>query len=512
MALFDDIINNPMLQTGAGLFGAANPSSPSIQQAANVLAMQRKWMADQEYRKAQVKQMEEHSRLYGGQVEQQGVKNRIEMQRLEIARRALREMGIDMGDPQQMPGAQGQPQQPQMQQPMPGGPAMPAPIRTPQLPQQNPIPSSVGRHGTPTYILQNLVGIESGGNPHAIGPLLPNGERAIGLGQFVPSTIKMLKDEGYTFNPLKADESLDAMDYYLQKLYKQHGTWEGALAAYGGFKTKDPTDYIKRALKGSPENQAAQSLDLKAQAAASKRAQQLAGVVRFGMGDDMGITDAAKALAPDYELPKLLDQQERTRIQGQEAATKAAAEGRQQEKAGRERAEDVAKDWQSINLNMANLNLLTQKTMELQNSPGGKRIFGSYSYFPNWRGGEASDAQALHKSITSQMAKEALTALREASKTGGALGNVSDADIELLRTAIVSLEEAQSWKSAQNAITTVNKQMMVIRNKMIEGFERKHKSSPLGDDVTLGSRMVGVSPEGVPLYRTPDGKTFSLGE
>ncbi len=100
--------------------------------------------------------------------------------------------------------------------------------------------------GLPTKLIDNLIGIESGGNPKAVNPQ----SGAQGLGQFMPSTVKMLADQGYKFDPFDKVQARKAMGDYLSTLVDQNGgDVKKALAAYGGFKTKDPTDYVNRAMK-----------------------------------------------------------------------------------------------------------------------------------------------------------------------------------------------------------------------------------------------------------------------
>ena len=101
--------------------------------------------------------------------------------------------------------------------------------------------------GTPSKVLDNLKTIESSGNPLAINP----DSKAMGAYGFAPETAAMLHKEGFKFNPLDEQESRAAADFYIQKLLKQYGgDYNKAMAAYGGYKTKDPTDYVNQVLKG----------------------------------------------------------------------------------------------------------------------------------------------------------------------------------------------------------------------------------------------------------------------
>jgi hypothetical protein len=104
-------------------------------------------------------------------------------------------------------------------------------------------------YGTPPQLLDNLQDEESSGNPLAVNKTT----QAMGPYQFAPSTVAMLRGQGVKFDPFDPQQSRAAADYYIQQLKQQNGgTYQGALKAYGGFKTADPTAYIAKAMNGVP--------------------------------------------------------------------------------------------------------------------------------------------------------------------------------------------------------------------------------------------------------------------
>ena len=120
-------------------------------------------------------------------------------------------------------------------------------VNAPAAPMGRPAFDVTKNYGTPAKLLDNLKGVESSGNATAINP----DSKAMGAYQFTPDTAKMLHDNGIKFNPFDEKESRAAADYYLNTLKDQHGgDWNKALAAYGGFKTKDPTKYVNKVTKG----------------------------------------------------------------------------------------------------------------------------------------------------------------------------------------------------------------------------------------------------------------------
>ena len=104
-------------------------------------------------------------------------------------------------------------------------------------------------------ILDNLRRVESGGDRFALN----KESKAMGAYQFMPEQVQTMHKQGIEFNPFNEKESRAAAKSYLEKLVKEKGSVEKALAAYGGFVTKDPTAYVNKVLQGSktPETQVA---------------------------------------------------------------------------------------------------------------------------------------------------------------------------------------------------------------------------------------------------------------
>jgi hypothetical protein len=114
----------------------------------------------------------------------------------------------------------------------------------------NPSQGGFGRYGTPNAILDSLKMVESSGNPNAVNKESGAG----GAYQFMEDTVKMLANKGIKFDRFNEKEARDAADYYLQDLLKQSGgDYKKALAKYGGFITKDPSEYVDKVIKGAGE-------------------------------------------------------------------------------------------------------------------------------------------------------------------------------------------------------------------------------------------------------------------
>ena len=97
-------------------------------------------------------------------------------------------------------------------------------------------------------LLDRLRKVESGKDPFAVN----KETKAMGPYQFLPETVQMLHKQGIKFNPFDENESREAARTYLTQLTKRHGgNVDLALKDYGGFVTKDPTNYIQKVTGGT---------------------------------------------------------------------------------------------------------------------------------------------------------------------------------------------------------------------------------------------------------------------
>jgi hypothetical protein len=114
---------------------------------------------------------------------------------------------------------------------------------------KQPPPPPAKPTGEPSVItdqlLDNLRRVESGGDRFALNKQ----SKAMGAYQFLPEQVITMHKKGIEFNPFNEAESRLAAKTYLEQLVKEKGSVEKALATYGGFITKDPTEYVNKVLK-----------------------------------------------------------------------------------------------------------------------------------------------------------------------------------------------------------------------------------------------------------------------
>lgn len=103
----------------------------------------------------------------------------------------------------------------------------------------------------------------------------------------------------------------------------------------------------------------------------------------------------------------------------------------------------------------ANLDQLESAVARLIQDPGLKGITGMQSAFPNLYGGQAAGAQALLDEIKSKLALNSIQAMRDASKTGGAVGQVTEKEWPRLESAFKNLDTRQSYARVQAALNDI---------------------------------------------------------
>lgn len=80
--------------------------------------------------------------------------------------------------------------------------------------------------------------------------------------------------------------------------------------------------------------------------------------------------------------------------------------------------------------------------------------------------GKGKSAQASLKSLRAKLAFEELRKMREASKTGGALGNVTEGELELLQLAGADITEGMSEKEFVQRMVRLRNQLTEARQKL----------------------------------------------
>lgn len=122
-------------------------------------------------------------------------------------------------------------------------------------PQANPVVNQGSSPVITDALLDSLKRTESGKQKFALN----KESGAMGDYQFIPSTVKMLHEQGYEFNPFNSSQAREAAKHYLTTLVNKTGSLDKALAAYGGHITKDPTAYVNKVVGGAQQTATTQT-------------------------------------------------------------------------------------------------------------------------------------------------------------------------------------------------------------------------------------------------------------
>ena len=133
---------------------------------------------------------------------------------------------------------------------------------------------------------------------------------------------------------------------------------------------------------------------------------------------------------------------------------------------------------------LQNMERLINVATELKDHPGLNSIVGKanqYSVFDMTD--NATNARALQSTLVKQSAVNALQAMRDASKTGGAVGAVSEKEWPILEQQLAALDGAQTTTAYKTALTNLTNQLTTSSKRVRNAYEQtygqlKYESTP----------------------------------
>lgn len=135
-----------------------------------------------------------------------------------------------------------------------------------------------------------------------------------------------------------------------------------------------------------------------------------------------------------------------------------------------------------IDSKMANIDQaadsLVNVANELKNHPGLAGVTGIRGAIPDIPGTDAANARALLETIKAKAGFNYLQSMREASKTGGAVGNVSDYEQKLLQNAITALGTAQDKESFQRNLDRLIEYAQQSRSRIRNAYQDMGAGGP----------------------------------
>ena len=122
----------------------------------------------------------------------------------------------------------------------------------------------------------------------------------------------------------------------------------------------------------------------------------------------------------------------------------------------------------------SNFDRLATAVNQLKASPGLKGITGIRGAIPNVPGTAAADAQAQLETLKSQVAFGVLQDMRNQSKTGGALGAVSEKELMLLQNNLQALDKAQSYEQMVKSLEGILKYTEEAKDRLRGAYNMRH--------------------------------------
>lgn len=144
---------------------------------------------------------------------------------------------------------------------------------------------------------------------------------------------------------------------------------------------------------------------------------------------------------------------------------------------------------------------------EERTHPGLPGNFGWSGKLPNWPGGDAANANAKLEQLRARGGFEALNAMRQASKTGGALGSVSDAEGKQLQNSFAALQSAQGDANVKMELAKVLKQVEMSKQRINAAYERQYNNpgpTPPGQPAQYSGSQGRNGPSAGPAVDKPN--------
>ncbi len=141
----------------------------------------------------------------------------------------------------------------------------------------------------------------------------------------------------------------------------------------------------------------------------------------------------------------------------------------------------------------AGMDRLAASANQILQHPGLNGITGIRGRIPDIPGTSAADARALLGKLKSEVGFGVLQEMRNNSKTGGALGSVSDAEGKRLENNLAALDTTQSTEQLKKEIQAIIDYANGAKDRLREAYNMKHKTgepvpmAPAGKGPAVGT-------------------------
>lgn len=149
-------------------------------------------------------------------------------------------------------------------------------------------------------------------------------------------------------------------------------------------------------------------------------------------------------------------------------------------------------DTANLNESLSNMDRLASEANAIKEHPGLGGITGLRGVVPNIPGGQAANAQARLDTLKSQVAFGVLQNMRNNSKTGGALGQVSNVEEKMLMDNLAGLGRAQSKEEYQAALQRIIDYTNGAKDRLRSAYNVKHSAKSSGAPDGVDAKVWGV--------------------
>lgn len=158
-----------------------------------------------------------------------------------------------------------------------------------------------------------------------------------------------------------------------------------------------------------------------------------------------------------------------------------------------------------------NLDRLAAEAKAILDDPALGRITGLAGAFPNIPGGDAANVQAKLETLKSQVGFAVLQAMRDASKTGGALGQVSDRENVMLQNNLAALDTSQSPEAFRKSLQQIIDYTAGVKTRLKSAYEQQYGGGQTAEEPADGIPSITSAADynAIPSgsqYRDPSGQ------
>ena len=132
--------------------------------------------------------------------------------------------------------------------------------------------------------------------------------------------------------------------------------------------------------------------------------------------------------------------------------------------------EEVAKDYQAANTNLANMNEVLTSIEEVRKAPGLDGATGVSSYFPSMPGGKAAEAEVRLKNLEGKITQLG----KAAAAQGGAVGPMAVQEWKIVRDMIAAVEPAKGKQAMLDQIDLIEQTVIGAAERIKDVYSKQY--------------------------------------